>query len=316
MHRWRFPPVSGVPAHSNEGMDDGVRRKARARKGVVLASDLGDHPRRAATRDELVEIHPGAYVASTQPVDVSVLLAAVRAADGDRDWAAMEETALWLYGLRDLPDELVVGVPLAHKLAVRPPAKTRRVAASVLRGSRWWKSVRVVALEIAILQGASCRSDDETRTLVEGVVRGRRTTLVRLRARCRRGLKGSARVRRVCDALAGGSIDRDVQRLKVALEARGVTGLEVEVRFESETGASAYADLLHRATMTLIEVDGYLTHALRERFRADRRRDRWMHAVHKATTLRVDVLEIQEDLDALADQLAAMLLPPTIAVPA
>ena len=105
-------------------------------------------------------------------------------------------------------------------------------------------------------------------------------------------------------------MDADVRRLKAALEQRGVDGLETEVRFTNRDGASAYADLFHRATLTAFEVDGLVEHSRRARFRADRRRDRWMHHEHHVSTLRIDVLEIREDLDALADELAECVLAP------
>jgi hypothetical protein len=290
-------------------MDEQGRRAARDRSGVVLKQDLGTHPGRAADRAGMVELHPGAWVAATQPVDVSVLLAAVREANPDRDWAVMSSAALWLYGVLAMPERLVIGVPLGHKLASRPPVKVRRVTASVLAGRRGINGCSAVALEIGVIQHAGSASVAEVRDLIEQVVRDRRTTLARLRARCRRGLKGSARVRMVCDELAGGSLDKEVRRLKKALEALGVVGLEAEVHFENAEGASAYADLLHWPTMTVIEVDGLLSHSVRERFRADRRRDRWMLREHAAATLRVDVMEIREDLSMLAGELSWFLLP-------
>ncbi|MDP9184024.1 MAG: hypothetical protein M3P04_14775, partial [Actinomycetota bacterium] len=255
----------------------------------------------------------GAFVAKSQPVDTGVQLCAVRALVADlgrhKQWAVMGAAALWLHDAGQRPVELLLGVPLGHKLSVKGAVRTRRVVPAVLEGSRPLKGVPVVALEMAVIQVAATRSEKEIRELVESLERERRTTLARLRARGRRGLSGSARVRRVCDELAGGSMDADVRRLKAALETRGVTGLETEVRFTNTQGASAYADLLHREKMTVFEVDGLVEHTRRERFRADRRRDRWMRREHAASTLRIDVTEIREDLEALADELAWFVLP-------
>lgn len=290
-------------------MDSSAARSARGRRGVVLAQDLGTHPRRAAVRAGLVQVHPGAFVAETQPIDVPMLLAAVRSTRGDRNWVVMGAAALWLHGVARCPDSLLLGVPLGHKLDAAPPVLVRRVAASVLRASRPLRGVDVVALEVAVIQVARTAGHDEVRDLVEDLVRSRRTTLTRLRARCRRGFGGSTRVRAVCDELAGGSMDADVRRLQRALESLGVTGLEPETQFTNAQGTTAYADLLHRPTMTVIEVDGMVAHLVRERFRADRRRDRWMRREHGATTLRVDVLEVREDVEALAAELAWFLLP-------
>jgi hypothetical protein len=293
-------------------MDDQTASRARRRQGVVPASALGANAARAARRAGLVRAQRGAFVARTQPLDAGVQLAAVKtlvaSLGPQKEWAVMGAAALWLHGVGQRPGELLVGVPLGHKLAVEGDVRSRRVVPAVLQGSRRLKGAPVVALEIAVIQVAATRSQDDTRDLVEHLVRERRTTLARLRARCRRGVKGSALVRRVCDELAGGSMDADVRRLRQALVARGVTGLETEARFISEAGASAYADLFHRPTMTAFEVDGLVEHAKRERFRADRRRDRWMRRDHGVTTLRIDVLEIREDVDAVADELASFVL--------
>jgi hypothetical protein len=255
-----------------------------------------------------VAVHPGAWVAGTQPVDAWVRMRAVAAVDGDREWAVMDDAALWLHGLAAKPVQVIIGVPLEHKLAARDQVEVRRVVPWVLRGARVLKGIKVVALEIALIQAAARYPDGEVRELVENAVRDRRTTLARLRARRRRGLKGSARIGRICDALAGGSMDADVRRLRTALEARGVTGLRTEVHFENEDGGSAYGDLFHEASLTLFEVDGFVTHARREVFRSDRRRDRWVHRLHRVVTHRIDVLEIREDLEALVDELAPELL--------
>jgi hypothetical protein len=178
--------------------------------------------------------------------------------------------------------------------------------------------VRVVDLEVAVIQAAVGRAPAAVVELLEPLLRERRTTVVRLRARCRRGVEGSAAVRRAVDELVGVSLDRSVRHLRRALEARGVTGLRTEVRFTSAAGASCYGDLLHEPTMTLVEVDGFLSHAVRERFRADRRRDRWMRRDHAVTTIRVDAAEVWEDVDALADELLPLLtaVPPAAEVDA
>lgn len=294
--------------HARMSLEHTSNARARRRRGIVLPADLSDSPARAASRHNLVHLHHGAYVAATQPLTVEVLLASVRETTRGRRVAVMTEGALWLHGVSSAPTTLELGVPVGGSFRVRPPLTTRRVSDSVLDGSRTLKGVQVVALEVAVIQVAANRPKADVRELIEDAVRGRHTTLARLRARCRRGFKGSARVRGICDELAGGSMDADVRRLKAALETRGVTGLEVEVRFTSDDGTSAYADLFHRATSTAFEVDGLVEHSRRARFRADRRRDRWMVGQRHVVTMRIDVLEAREDLDALADELAAYLL--------
>lgn len=103
-------------------------------------------------------------------------------------------------------------------------------------------------------------------------------------------------------------MDKAVRLLKAALERRGVVGLEVEVRFENGAGGSAYGDLVHAETGTIIELDGFLIHSLRLRFRADRRRDRWLLGQHRIRTLRFDVQEVFADVEAVADELLAFLM--------
>lgn len=271
---------------------------------------LGAHPGREAERRGLDRLNPGAFVAATQPIDVAVLLQAALCSRPEGNWLVMDEAALWLYEVAERPEVLHLGVPLGHKLAASSPCViVRRVTTSVLRGHRGIKGYRAVALEMAVIQVAAHWSHERTMRLVENLLRGRKTTITRLRSRCVRGLKGSARVRAVCDELSGGSLDLEVRRLKKALEARGVVNLEIEIRFENAEGASAYADLLHRPSMTLFEVDGFVEHTRRSRFKADRRRDRWMRRDHAATTLRIDVMEVREDLEGLADELAWFVLP-------
>jgi very-short-patch-repair endonuclease len=288
-------------------MDPHAVAAALAREGVVLLKDLGQSPRRTAWSSGLRELHAGVFLARTQPATVAVHLAAVEAAWSGREVFVLGPAAVWLHGYGEAPERLSLGVPQTRELVTSPDVAVRRLAPSVLDGWRWRHGCRVVSLEVAVIQTAVDASPEEVLHLCEELVRSRRTTLARLRSRCRRGLNGSAAVRRACDQLSGGSMDADVRRLQRALAARGVTGLEVEVRFENGKGGSAYADLLHRPTMTVLEVDGRISHTSREEFRRDRRRDRWMRREHGVTTLRVDVSEIREDLDAVADEIAALL---------
>lgn len=270
---------------------------------------LGVHAARRAARDRLELLQPRVYVASTQPVDGPVLVEAVRQSVRVR-YALLGRAALWLHGVADppQPDQVVVGVPHTSRLRLEPPVVVRRVSEDVLSRVRTRGGCPVVDLEMAVVQTCDRAPLPAVVDLLEPLLRDRRTTVVRMRARCRRGLAGSARVRQACDELVGDSLDAAVRRLKAALEARGVEGLACEVRFVSEDGASCYGDLWCERARTLVEVDGFLSHAVRARFLADRRRDRWMVRDHGVTTVRVDVAETVTSLDALADELAALLL--------
>jgi hypothetical protein len=282
---------------------------ARAARGVVPAAALGVQPTRTAGSAGLVVAQPRVYLAATQPVDGPVLVEAVRQCVRTR-FAFLATAALWLHGAGPPPasDDVLVGVPHTSRLRLDPPVQVRRVSEDVLHGVRVRADCPVVDLEMAAVQRAAEVPRSDVAALLEPLLRERRTTVVRLRARCRRGLSGSAAVRAALDELVGGSLDRAVRELRKALERRGVAGLECEVRFLSDEGARCYGDLWCPAARVLVEVDGFLTHAVRARFRADRRRDRWMAGQHGVTTLRVDVAEVFEGLEALADELAGILL--------
>jgi hypothetical protein len=288
-------------------MDEQAKRRAHRNGGLVTITDLGTHPGRQAGRVGLVVVQPRVLIAQTQPVGPTELLLAVRTSI-ESDYAFLGDTALWIYGISQPPDAVEVGVAHATRFRARAPVLVRRVAPSVLRGTRTLAGSSVVAVEVAVLQACAARQPGEVRALLERVLRDRRTTMPRLRGRCRRGLAGSAAVRRALDELAGLSLDGAVRRLRTALENRGIDGLRIEVRFASDDGESAYVDLLDEQSSTAVEVDGYVSHTERERFRADRRRDRWMHGQRGIVTLRVDAAEtVAPELEALADELAATL---------
>lgn len=282
-------------------------QRVRRNGGLVARADLGAHPGREARRAGLVVIQPRVHIAATQPIGPAEQLTAVRTSI-ESDHAFLGETALWIHGVTGPPEVVEVGVAHSTRYRARSPILVRRVAPEVLRGARSIGGSTVVALEIAVLQACATRPPAAIGPLIEQVLRERRTTVPRLRGRCRRGLAGSAAVRRALDELAGMSLDAAVRRLQAALERRGIDGLRVEVRFTSAKGESAYVDLLDEQSGTAVEVDGYVSHTERERFRADRRRDRWMQGERGILTLRVDAAEtVRPGLEALADELATTL---------
>lgn len=284
-----------------------IASSARRSNGLVPSADLGSSPARAAARRHLVLLQPRVYVAQTQPANALEHVTAIRMSVRG-EYAFLGRTALWLYGLGDVPEVVEAGVPHRTRYRARPPARIRRVAPAVLRGRRTVSAACLVAVEMAVVQVAADQSPRATTVLLEQVLRARQTTMPRVRSRLRRGVAGSAAVRSALDELAGTSLDAAVRRLQSALEMRGVIGLQTEVRFTSASGASAYGDLVDEHGLTVVEVDGYLTHTERHRFRADRRRDRWLSAEHGYLTVRVDAAETVDDLDGLAEELAALLL--------
>lgn len=290
-------------------MDEQTAAAARANSGIVPAASLGTHVSRSARARGLVAVQPRVLIAQTQPVGPLELVAAVRTSR-EEGVAFLGWTALWLYGLAAPPDRVSVGVRHSTRYRAEPTVQVRRLSPQVLEGTRTVNGACVVALEVAVVQACEKQQRAIVLELVERVLRDRRSTMGRLRGRCRRGVGGSAAVRRAIDELAGTSLDAAVRRLRAALTVRGVSGLRIEARFVSAQGASAYVDLLDEQSQTAVEVDGYLTHTERDRFRADRRRDRWMHMEHGILTVRVDVAETLAGapLEAVADELAALIL--------
>lgn len=289
------------------GMDDEVLRRARENGGCLPTAALGQHPGRVAARQNLVVVQPRVLIAGTQPVAAWEQVVAVRTSIRG-PYAFLGRTALWLYDVLEAPDVVEVGVPASTGFAGRKPLRVRRLAAAVLHGSRTVQGCSVVSFEVALIQASEREPAGAVLELIGEALRSRRTAVPRLRGRCIRGLAGSAAVRAAIDQLVGTSLDGAVRRLRVALAARGVDGLRTEVRFSSDAGASAYVDLLDEAGATAVEVDGFLSHTERARFRADRRRDRWMLQEHQVLTVRVDAAETVDDLERVADELAALIL--------
>lgn len=286
-------------------MDPRVRAAALHRDGLLLAQEARRLP--AGQRAALVLVQPGVLVAATQPLDLTTRVSAVLAsADG---LVLAGRTALWAYGVDSGPTQptLDVAVPAARQLVLLPPARVRRLAPSLLPGARSAGGRPVVALEVAVVQAAEELAAEQLLAVVEEVLRQRMTTTARLRARCGRGIAGSTRLRQLLDVLEGAGADRLPRKLRLALEDAGVTGLQSEVPLRSTSGETAYVDLLHAASRNAVEVDGWVTHSRRERFLADRRRDRWVRREHGITTTRVAAEEVERRLDVVVAELLPLL---------
>lgn len=286
-------------------MDPLLRATALDRHGLLLAQETRGLT--AGERRALVVVQPRVLVAATQPLDLATCVAAAEQSAQDLVLAGL--TALWAYGVVPAAGQRVVdvAVPDTRQVVLLPPVRVRRLARSLLTGVRSAGGHRVVALEVAVVQAAEDLSPPELLGLVEEVLRQRRTTLTRLYARCRRGVAGSAALRRLLDELTDGAVDRGPRLLRRALEACGVSGLESEVPLRSASGATAYVDLLHRRSGHALEVDGWLTHSRRERFLADRRRDRWLRSEHGLTTIRIAAEEVERRCDDVVTELLPLL---------
>lgn len=201
-------------------MDRDLAAQARLHDGLLSSAELGGHPARFARRAGLVPVQPRVWIAATQPVQAPEQVAAVRmSARGP--YALLDVTALWKYGLTAEPVVVRVGVRHGTRLRAHPPTQVRRIAPHLLEGRRVVDGTSVVALEVALVQAAALLEAEARLALFERVLRERRTTIPRVRARCRRGVSGSAATRSVLDELLGVSLDSAVRILCAQLAARG-----------------------------------------------------------------------------------------------
>lgn len=286
-------------------MDDDLIARAHARNGLLLASEVV-RPR-SVRRRGLVLVQPGVLAAQTQPLDAAAVVRAVELSVAGDYWFA-GGAALWLYGTGEPPVIVDVAVRDTRQVVLAPPVRVRRLAPSLLRGTRTVGGRPLVGMETAVVQSAEDPQRDVL-ALVEEVLRRRATTHARLLRSCRRGVAGSAALRRALEVLADGDLELLKRRLRSALVAAGVTGLRSEVQVRSSTGATAYLDLVHDGSGNAVEVDGWQTHSERGRFVADRRRDRWVRREHGIVTTRVAADEVRADLAAVVQELLPLLLP-------
>jgi hypothetical protein len=284
-------------------VDDELLARAHARSGLLLPAEVGGV--RAGRRRGLVVVQPRVLAAETQPLGPVAVVRAVELSVVCDYWFA-GRAALWLHGAGRAPRTIDVGVRDTRQLVLAPPVRVRRLARSLLRATRTVGGHQVVGLETAVVQSAE---DPEVDVLavVEDVLRRRATTFDRLLRTCRRGVAGSAALRRALGVVDDGDLELLKRRLRSALVSAGVAGLRSEVPVHSASGAAAYLDLLHEASGNAVEVDGWQTHTERRRFVADRRRDRWVRREHGVDTIRVAADEVRADLPAVVEELMPML---------
>jgi hypothetical protein len=256
-------------------------------------------------------VQPRVYVAATQPVDAVVLAEAVRQSVSG-EWAVTGCMALWLYGVLSPPEHIEVGVPDSRQLVLTERVRVRRLAPSLWSGRRVVDGWPLVSLETAVVQAAESLEGEALQSLVEDVLRERRTTQERLLRSCRRGVKGAAALRAVLVSLSDGDLELHKRRLRRALVAAGVTDLRSEVPVRSAAGAVVYLDLLHEVSRNVVEVDGFASHGDRNRFLADRRRDRWLRREQGLLTTRVAAVEVRDRIDEVVAELRPLLVPPPV----
>ena len=280
-------------------VDDELISRAHRRGGLLLPDEVGGL--RAARRRGLVLVQPGVLAAESQPLDTATAVRAVGLSVSGDHWFA-GQVALWLYGVGDAPAVVDLAVRDARQLVMAPPVRIRRIAPSLLRGTRVVGGRPLVGLETAVVQSAEDPGFDVL-TAVETSLRGRKTTQQRLLMTCRRGVGGSAALRRALEVVADGDLELLKRRLRTALVAAGVAGLRSEVPVRSAAAAIGDLDLVHEESGNVVELDGWQTHTQRARFVADRRRDRWVRREHGLVTTRVAADEVRADLPAVVAEL-------------
>lgn len=295
------PPHDGTVEPA--AVDTALRRSALDRHGLLLREEAEALP--VAQRRALVLVQPRVLAAPTTPLGPEAHLLAVVLSSPDVVLAG--RTAAWRYGLTTPGAVVDVGLPAQRQRVLLEPARVRRLAPSLLRATRAVDGMRSVSVETAVVQSAEHAAADCVVAVVEAAVRGRLTTVDRLRTACRRGVAGSALLRLVLDDMADGAVDRWPRRLRRALEHAGITDLESEVRCTSSSGEVVYLDLLCRRAHRAVEVDGWESHGRRTAFVADRRRDRWLQQELSIATTRVAASELQRDLPGVVRELLPLL---------
>lgn len=283
-------------------MEQRLVQQALSDEGLLTRDALQRPRARSLQRSGLVVVQPGVVAAATQPLGADGLVRAVSLSVRP-PFAFLGRTALWRYGVLPPPSVVEVGVPSTRGLTVHPPVLGRRVAPGLLERCLWREGVPLVRLEVAVVQSAADLPLGELRRVVESLLRERRTTSARLLAMCRRGVAGSTALRGVLHELQDGDLELQQRRLRRALQAAGVVGLESEVRLVSRGGATCYLDLLHRPSHRAVETDGSGTHGTAEQQLVDRRRDRWVLLDHGIVTTRVTASEVREGLPDLVAEL-------------
>lgn len=289
-------------------LPDPLVQQARASHGLITARQLSTYRSGRSRRAGLVVVQPRVLAAPTQPLDAAALVRAV-SLSLTPPYAFLGPTALWLHGAGPRPEVVEVGVPADRGITVHPPVRGRRLAPALLETVVVRSGVPLVGLEVAVVQSAAVLRPDVLLRLVEDLVRARRTSPARLLDACGRGVGGSRALRAVIGELADGDLEQHQRRLRRALEAAGVRGLESEVRLVSASGASCWLDLLHRGRRRAVEVDGAWTHGSRAQQVVDRRRDRWVLLEHGIDTTRVAAVEVRDRLPQLVRELLPLLLP-------
>lgn len=254
---------------------------ARAQGGVVSleqlrASGLSDDRRDGAVRrGELVVVLPGVYRSASTPLTPA----------GRRHAAAMwsggaisHETAAALWD-PDVPTSpLLVDVSVMDRVSRNGHPAFVRVHRVVLGPE---DVVDVDGLPVTtrsrtVLDCVGTRPRASARALFErGFQRGW-FTLTDLDRRLERekGRAGNVILRQLREEIAPGAQAEFERRFHRLLRAHGLTGWIPQYPVVTPTGGLVHADIAFPGARLIIELDGWSTHGTRDRFRADRKRDR------------------------------------------
>lgn len=241
-----------------------------------------------------VEHHPRVYVSGMHPLTPEARAQAALLAIGG-DCALARRSAAWVWRLPDcLPPEMPqLVVPGDRRYENLTRVQVKRVRPSLYR-TFVRDGFQVTPLEATVRDLAHEMPPGELRSLVEALLLARRTTVDRLRDTLRRGVAGSAKLRRLLGELDPAAHSRWELMLYTALRAAGLRP-QRQVRLVAPGGRRCYLDLAFEDIHLGIEVDGFLPHM--RRFAEDRRRGNDVCLELGWELGRFAVQELAEDMD-------------------
>lgn len=287
-------------------MDADLARLARDQGGAIShkqAREAGwsSTLRRRIGQGEWRTLGNGVMVPVSAEVD-DVLAHAAVALSLRGPWAFAGPTGLALMNV-PLPPALS-GAPMVAvgRGGVRARVLGRlpiRVGHAELARRRIVEGYPVLPIEICVRQTAAMVDEETLTTVIEKVVRQKRTTLPALAAACGRGRPGSGPLRRVLEVLMHDSLDKWVRVLARELRRRGIKS-EPEWWLRHEGRAHPFD--LKVSPQDVVEVDDWETHGLIANQDRDRIQDRWARRAG-IDTFRTTPREIRDHLDRVCDDI-------------
>lgn len=279
----------------------------------AYAAGRGLLVRRRTRSGEWVELGQGVLAPAALPTHTGdICRELTRLALAGRRWAWSHTTAADLLGLLG-PG--MTRLPAVHVVVATSPlpslpgVEVHLTAPAALAQRRPLEGGYVLAVPDVVLGCAELLDRDDVVTVVERALRLRRTTVPVLRAACRRGRHGSARLRDVLDELTADGVDRWARVLRRALTARGVASTP-QLWLRDTRGRAHPADLGIDGTCWVAEVDDVETHGSPEAQARDRELDRWAWRELGIRVFRTTPRELRVGAGQVADDLVAVVRRP------